>query len=116
MGRTYYGSIYSYIKAGECIMAVFQGSRYVKTPAYVRRGETLILQIRNRVYFDEALCKYYTVVQGDTIDGIAYNQYGNAQLGWAIMDANPVFQSEMDIKAGDVIKIPPFEEVVKCIE
>ena len=62
------------------------------------------------------MCKYYTVIQGDTIDGIAYKQYGNAQLGWAIMDANPTFQSEMDIEAGDIIKIPPFEEVVKYSE
>lgn len=97
-------------------MAVFQGSRYVKTSAYVRRGEALVLKIRDRVHFKESDCKYYTVVQGDTIDGIAYTQYNNAQLGWAIMDANPVFQSEMDIKAGDVIKIPPFEEVVKFSE
>ena len=97
-------------------MAVYQGSRYVKTPAYIRQGETLLLMISESVHFDESECKYYTVVQGDTIDGIAYTQYGNAQLGWAIMDANPVFQSEMDIKAGDVIKIPPFEEVVKYSE
>jgi phage tail protein X len=62
------------------------------------------------------MCQYYTVVQGDTIDGIAYSNYGNAQLGWAIMDANPALQSEMDIKAGDVIKIPPFDEVVKYSE
>lgn len=97
-------------------MAVYQGSRYVKTPAYIRRGETLILRIRERVHFTESLCKYYTVVQGDTIDGIAYTHYGNARLGWAIMDANPMYQSEMDIEAGSVIKIPPFEEVVKFSE
>lgn len=97
-------------------MAVFQGSRYVKTPAYVRRGETLILSVRKRTHFKESLCSYYTVVQGDTIDGIAYKHYGNAQLGWAIMDANPIYQSEIEVKAGDVIKIPPFEEVVKVSE
>ena len=94
-------------------MSVYQGSRYVKTPAYVRRGETLVFRIRNRAHFKESACSYYTVVQGDTIDGIAYRKYGNAHLGWAIMDANPIYQSEMDVKAGDVIKIPPFEEVVK---
>ena len=94
-------------------MSVFQGSRYVKTPAYVRNGETLVLKIRDRSHFNDSMCSYYTVVQGDTLDGIAYNLYGNAQLGWAILDANPTFQSEMEIKAGDVLKIPPFEEVVK---
>lgn len=97
-------------------MSVFQGSRYVKTPAYVRRGETLVFRIRERVHFSESLCTYYTVVQGDTIDGIAYTQYGNAHLGWAIMDANPAYQSEIDLKAGDVIKIPPFDEVVRFSE
>ena len=97
-------------------MAVFQNSRYVKTSAYIRRGETLILNIRKRNHFKDSDCTYYTVVRGDTIDGIAYRIYGNAQLGWAIMDANPTFQSEIEIKAGDVLKIPPFEEVVRVSE
>ena len=94
-------------------MAVFHGSRYVKTPAYVRRGEALVLGIRSRNYFDQDSSTFYTVVQGDTIDGIAYKQYGNAQLWWAIMDANPLYQSEIEIKPGDVLMIPPFDEVVK---
>ena len=94
-------------------MSVFQGSRYVKTPAYVRRGETLVLNIRTKSHFDESRATFYTVVQGDTIDGIAYKQYGNAQLWWAIMDANPKFQSEIEIKPGDILMIPSFDEVVK---
>ena len=97
-------------------MSVFQGSRYVKTSAYVRRGETLVLSIRNRNHFDASKATFYTVVQGDTIDGIAYKQYGNAQLWWAIMDANPLYQSEIEIKPGDVLVIPPFDEVVKVSE
>ena len=97
-------------------MSVFQGSRYVKTSAYVRRGETLVLSIRNRNHFDVSKATFYTVVQGDTIDGIAYRQYGNAQLWWAIMDANPLYQSEIEIKPGDVLVIPPFDEVVKVSE
>ena len=97
-------------------MPVFQGSRYVNTPARVRSGQTLILGIRERVHFDESKSTFYTVVQGDTIDGIAYKQYGNAQLWWAIMDANPLYQSEIEIKPGDVLMIPPFDEVVKYSE
>lgn len=97
-------------------MPVFQGSRYVKTSAHVRKGETLILDIRRRNHFDEEKSTFYTVVQGDTVDGIAYKQYGNAQLWWAIMDANPVYQSEIEIKPGDVLMIPSFEEVVKVSE
>ena len=97
-------------------MSVFQGSRYVKTPAYVRRGETLILGIRKRNTFDKEKSTFYTVVQGDTIDGIAYKHYGNAKLWWAIMDANPLYQSEIEIKPGVVLMIPPFDEVVKVSE
>ena len=97
-------------------MAVFIHSRYVKTSAYVRRGETLILGIRKRNSFKNTDSSFYTVVQGDTLDGISYKHYGNAQLGWAIMDANPVYQSEIEIKAGDDLIIPPFEEVVKVSE
>ena len=92
-------------------MAVFQDSRYVKTSAYMR-DSTLILGIRSRNHFDSSKASYYTVVQRDTIDGIAYNQYGNAQLWWAIMDANPKYQSEIEIKPGDVIMIPSYDEVV----
>ncbi len=94
-------------------MAVFKGSRYVKTSAYIRRGEALVLSIRKKNKFNLSNATYYTVVQGDTIDGIAYKQYGNAQLYWAIMDANPQYQSELDIKPGDLLTIPPYEEVVK---
>lgn len=95
-------------------MAVFQDSRYVKTSAYVRQGNTLTLSIRSRNHFNIDKSTYYTVVQGDTIDGIAYKQYGNAQLWWAIMDANPKYQSELEIKSGDVLVIPSFDEVVKA--
>lgn len=94
-------------------MAVFRDSRYVRTPVCIRRGEAAVLCIRSRNNFDLSGATFRTVVQGDTIDGIAYNEYGNAQLWWAIMDANPKYQSELEIKPGDVLVIPPFEEVVR---
>ena len=97
-------------------MSMFKDSRYTKTSAYVRHGKNLILSIRNRNYFNLDNAAFYTVVQGDTIDGIAYAHYGNAQLWWAIMDANPQYQSEVDIKPGDVIAIPSYDEVVKVNE
>lgn len=97
-------------------MAVFKDSRYTKTSAYVRKGETLVLSIRDRINFDLSNATFYTVVQGDTIDGIAYRQYGNAQLWWAIMDANPKYQTEIEIMPGDLLVIPPFDEVVRAIE
>lgn len=97
-------------------MAVYQGSRYIKTPLYPR-GDTQVFGIRQRNHFDLTKATYYTVVQGDTLDGIAYRQYGNSQLWWAIMDANPQYQSELEITvAGNSILIPAFEEVVRVSE
>lgn len=97
-------------------MPVFVGSRYVKTPAYIRNSEALVLDIRRRNNFDLNRATYYTVIKGDTLDGIAYKQYGNAQLGWAILDANPNMQSEVEIKPGDILAVPSLDEVVSVSE
>ena len=74
------------------------------------RGVPLI-DIRLPVQFDIDKCKHYTVRPGDRVDGIAYLEYGRADLYWAIMDANQQYFSEIDIKVGDVIFIPPLREV-----
>lgn len=96
-------------------MPVYKGSRYIKTPLYPR-GDSLVFGIRNRHKFNLKKAGYHTVVEGDTIDAIAHRYYGNSQLWWAIMDANPRYQSELEIRAGDVLCVPPFEEVVKVSE
>ena len=97
-------------------MSIFKGSRYIHTPIYARRGENFILNIRDKAKFNPENFTYYTVVQGDTIDGIAFKFFGNANLYWAIMDSNPSLMSELDIEVGDVLAIPSFEEVVKVSE
>ena len=94
-------------------MAVFQGSRYIKTSIYNRNRGAIVLSLRKRAKFNLTNATYYTFIQGDTLDGIAYKLYGNAQLWWAILDANPKYQSEIEIKPGDLLVIPPFAEVVK---
>lgn len=96
-------------------MAVFRNSRYTRTKAYARDSGALVFDIRTRNHFDSSKFVYYTVVQKDTLDGISYKHYDNAQLGWAIMDANPQYQSELEIKPGDVIAIPSYDEVVRIV-
>ena len=95
-------------------MGVFEGSRYILSPLY-QRGSTMLLEPREKANFNLDNATYYTVIEGDTIEGIAYRQYGNAQLYWAIMDANKQYMSELEIKPGDQLLIPAYSEVVKLI-
>lgn len=92
------------------------GSRYIHTPIYARNGQSFIFNIRDKFKFSSENATYYTVIQGDTIDGIAYKFYGNANLYWAILDSNPQLMSELDINVGDVLMIPSFEEVARVSE
>ena len=94
-------------------MAVYEGSRYLKTKLNRFRTPTALLEIRKQVKFDLAKCNTYVFQRGDRIDGIAYKIYGNAQLYWTIMDANEQYFSELDIQVGDVLFIPSYREVVK---
>lgn len=93
---------------------LFYGTRYARTTAYIR-DYTLTLDKRQPAEFNMTNATYYTFVEGDTIDGIAYREYGDARLWWAILDANHQFLSEIEIKAGDVLAIPPYEEVLKWL-
>lgn len=97
-------------------MSVHVGSRYIKSPVYARNGSTFIFNIREKTKYNKELAVYYTVVEGDTIDGIAYKYYNNANLYWAILDANPQYLSELDIQVGDVLMIPNIREVTKVSE
>lgn len=92
----------------------FYGTRYARTTAYLRDG-VLTVDKRKPAKFNPKEATYYTFVEGDTVDGIAYREYGNAQLSWAILDANPQFLTEIEIKPGDELMIPSYEEVVKCL-
>lgn len=94
-------------------MSIYQGSRYSRSLTYRRSDGNIAIELRNRHKFNLTDAVMYTVKQGDTIDGIAYKIYGNAQLWWAIMDTNPQYSSELDINVGDVITIPTYSEVVK---
>lgn len=97
-------------------MAVHIGSRYIKSSIFARNGQAFIFNIREKQKFNSNIAVYYTVAEGDTIDGIAFKYYGNPNLYWAILDANPQYLSEMDIKVGDVIMIPDFSEVSRVSE
>lgn len=93
---------------------LYKGTRFTKTPAYIETG-VLVLEIRQQATFDLTNATYYTFREKDTLDAIAYKLYGNSVLWWAILDANPRFQSELEIMPGDLLVIPPYEEVLKWL-
>lgn len=92
-------------------MAVYENSRYLHTSISKQRGIN-ILDIRDRVSFNKESCKTYTWCDGDTLDGVAYKYYNNSSLRWAILEVNTQYRTEFDIKNGDVILIPDYEDVV----
>lgn len=94
-------------------MAIYKGSRYTSTPTYYPDGsDKKIFDIRQRFQFNTTGATYHTWTSGDTLDFLAYKIYNNSELWWAILDANPQYQSELDIKVGDIVTIPTFKEVV----
>lgn len=97
-------------------MAVYDNSRYLHTSVISRRGWGVpTLDVRERFTFNEAQCTPYIWIEGDTLDGLSFKSYGNTALRWAILDANPQYRSEFDIKPGDVVLIPSYEEVVTIV-
>lgn len=49
---------------------------------------------------------YYTVVQGDRMDTIAYKLYGIADFWWKIANANPEIFYPDELVVGAIIRIP----------
>lgn len=97
-------------------MALYDNSRYLRTKQYTRLGwDSPTLRIRDRFTFNQEKCQLHEWCDGDTLDGVAYRYYGVSALRWAILDANPKYKTEFDIKCGDRILIPDYEEVVDIV-
>ena len=97
-------------------MAVYENSRYLHTQLMTRLGwDSRTFQLREMFSFNQDNCQLYDLCDGDTLDGISYKFYDNTALRWAILDANPKYRTEFDIKNGDVILIPDYDEVVNIV-
>jgi nucleoid-associated protein YgaU len=94
-------------------MAVFEGSRYLETALFDFMEQTPMFRIRRPASFNLSDSSTYRFQLGDRIDSIAHKLYGNAQLYWAILDANTQYFSEIEIKVGDLLVIPAYQEVLK---
>lgn len=92
---------------------IFKTSRYLRTrPIY---NKTTILETRSKYTFNKAKCQTHTFMQGDTLDILSTKAYGTPALWFAILDANPIYLSETDIKIGERILIPDYREAVRLL-
>lgn len=93
---------------------IFTGSRYADTNLYNREGVN-VFERRNLINFTMENSTKHIVSQSDTVSTLAYSFYGDAQLWWVILEANPRYSTVFEIKAGDILNIPSKEEVIKNV-
>ena len=91
---------------------IFSNSRYKDTQCIYDRNDTVVIDSRIKKTFDQSRCTLYLMKQGDTLDNISYKYYGKSCYYWAILDNNPQYLSELEIKIGDYILLPSYSEVV----
>lgn len=53
--------------------------------------------------------KTYTVLEGETMPGLAYRFWGDETLWYIIADFNPQIENPRKLKAGDTIYVPPVQ-------
>lgn len=100
-------------------MTVFQNSRY--------KGSYIYSDPYNRDIIHLDIIQGYKVLpskddllmefrDGDRLDILAKQLYGDEVLEWVILQANPQYSTPFDIKAGDIIRVPLPEKVRGLIE
>lgn len=92
---------------------LFEKSRYVGVPTFRNVDTTLIYTRRKRRTFDKDKCRMYMFKEQDTLDALSYKFYNDSFYWWCILDCNPQYMSEIEIKVGDYLLIPSKEEVLK---
>lgn len=89
---------------------IYEGSRYAK--GYIMKdGEDYYLAPEPMSYETQKTDLVYQFKDGDRLDLLAKKFYDNASYKWLILQANPQYFSELDIKNGDIIIIPNPKEV-----
>lgn len=82
---------------------------------YDRRGTLMHKNnIRKNIGLQDSVIHEFR--SGDRLDLLSFHHYNTYELGWAILQANPKYRSEYDIKCGDTIIIPHYLEVMKCLK
>lgn len=91
-------------------MAIFEGSRYensdviqiIGSDGYLRQ----IIDVESGSERTSFEFTYYTVKDGDRVDQIALNFFGDPELWWLIAEYNPHWMFYEELPAGLVLRIP----------
>ena len=91
---------------------IYENSRFSHTRTIITPEGKRAFKIRDIANISTREAHTHVYKEQDRLDLLAVRYYGNSQLWWVILDANSGYYSEDDIKYGDVLVIPRYEEVV----
>lgn len=95
------------------------GSRYTNGIFTTGIDSKEFLILRNKLELPESGQDSYFTVEGPflkRIDLISQRVYNRADLGWVIMDINNIVQPLFDLQIGQVLRIPPLNNVLEAID
>ena len=88
---------------------IYSDSRYASGDIFkAQDARTAPYQTTVTRVFPEATADfyYYTWVEGDRIDELAYKMYSNSDFWWTIMDFNPEVSDALNIAPGTILRMP----------
>lgn len=101
-------------------MANFRsGSRYTNGTFTLDANKKPFLLLRKTLLVPESGRDIFLTIEGRFIkrpDLIASDMYGRSDLFWAVMDINNIRQPLLDLRVGQVLRIPPLALVLNAIE
>lgn len=96
-------------------MAIYNNSRFAGSYTYQddnNRDIVFLDPIREAQFKPETDDLLIQFEDGMRLDILAKELYGDEQLEWVILDANPQYLSPFDIKSGDLLYVPLPEKVM----
>lgn len=98
---------------------MFEGSRYMNVYSYEEEYKGKIVtafHTRTLLKINHANSFRHTWIQSDRLDNLSQRYYGNPIYWWFLLDANPRYMEEHEIRHGDILLIPPYSELRRVVE
>lgn len=98
-------------------MSVFKNSRFSVglNVYYDKDNDTPYLETPTTEIPIDGSDYIYQIKGAETLEFLANQFYGNPQLKWIILYANPNYMSESDIQVGDNLNIPRKDKVMRYV-